>query len=71
MRQKKGAKNSPKKVKNKTCLSKGTGSALIFQVLHVSSERLPHRPKTSIAPLARSLRSLARSARHGIPVHSR
>ena len=54
---KKRPKNRRKKGSPETCLSKGTGSALIFQVLHVSSERLPHRPKTSIAPLARSLRS--------------
>ena len=53
----KTTKKSRKIVPQGTCLSKGTGSALIFQVLHVSSERLPHRPKTSIAPLARSLRS--------------
>ena len=72
----KSFRNQPEKITKKmrkivphgTCLSKGTGSALIFQVFHVSSERLPHRPKTSIAPLARSLRSPWDS--HSFPISS-
>ena len=61
-------KRSKKRGKTKTCLRKGTGSALIFHLLHVNSERLPHRPKTSIAPLARSLRSPWDS--HSFPISS-
>ena len=61
-------KKQPKNVREQTCLSKGTGSALIVDLFHVNVERLPHRLKTSIAPLARSLRSERDS--HYFPINS-